>query len=120
MRWLSPNSCHRYPFAIAARYASITRGSPINAASIARWLVTGSWKPVSNPSTERTGFPGWMKRRVNPCRGRTPSGVQADERDEGTERVRAAYDPQKYERLVRLKRKYDPENRFRMNQNIPP
>src|SRR5207247_1435575 len=78
MRWLSPNSCHRYPAAIAARYASKTCGSPINAASIARWLVTGSWKPVSNPSTDRTGFPGRTKRRVNPCRGRTPSGVQAD------------------------------------------
>src|SRR2546427_12724151 len=78
MRWLSPNSCHRYPVAIAARYASMTCGSPINAASIARWLVTGSWKPVSNPSTDRTGFPGWTKRRVNPRRGRTPSGVHAD------------------------------------------
>src|SRR2546425_11613700 len=78
MRWLSPNSCHRYPVAIAARYASMTCGSPINAESIARWLVTGSWKPVSNPSTDRTGFPGRTKRRVNPCRGRTPSGVQAD------------------------------------------
>src|SRR2546426_4123809 len=80
IRWLSPNSCHRYPFAIASRYASMTRGNPINAASIARWLVTGSWKPVSNPSTDRTGFPGWTKRRVNPCRGRTSSGVQADSR----------------------------------------
>src|SRR5207245_8405235 len=78
IRWLSPNSCHRYPFAIASRYASMTRGNPINAASIARWLVTGSWKPVNNPSTDRTGFPGWTKRRVNPCRGRAPSGVQAD------------------------------------------
>jgi FAD/FMN-containing dehydrogenase len=42
------------------------------------------------------------------------------EQDEGAERVRAAYDPEKYERLVSLKRKYDPENLFRMNQNIPP
>src|SRR2546427_93134 len=53
-----------------------------------------------------------------------PGGVYVNclggERDEGAERVRAAYDPEKYERLVRLKRKYDPENRFRMNQNIPP
>src|SRR5439155_23648224 len=41
-------------------------------------------------------------------------------RDEGAERIRAANDPEKYERLVRLKRKYDPENRFRMNQHTPP
>ena len=39
--------------------------------------------------------------------------------EEGDERVRAAYGHH-YERLVELKRKYDPENVFRNNQNISP
>jgi len=38
---------------------------------------------------------------------------------EGSNRIRAAYGPN-YERLVELKRAYDPENRFRSNQNIAP
>jgi FAD/FMN-containing dehydrogenase len=40
--------------------------------------------------------------------------------DEGSERVREAYGAEKYQRLAELKRKYDPTNAFRMNQNIAP
>ena len=39
--------------------------------------------------------------------------------DEGEDRVRAAYGDI-YRRLVALKRKYDPTNFFRQNQNIAP
>ncbi|MEX1142801.1 MAG: FAD-binding oxidoreductase [Thermoleophilaceae bacterium] len=40
--------------------------------------------------------------------------------DEGEERIRAAYGPAKWDRLKALKRRYDPDNLFRLNQNIPP
>jgi len=40
--------------------------------------------------------------------------------DEGSERVKAAYAAEVYERLVQSKNKYDPTNFFRFNQNIVP
>lgn len=40
--------------------------------------------------------------------------------EEGEERIRAAYGEEKYDRLKALKRQYDPENVFRLNQNIAP
>jgi len=40
--------------------------------------------------------------------------------NEGEDRVREAYGTKKYDRLKALKRRYDPDNLFRLNQNIPP
>jgi FAD/FMN-containing dehydrogenase len=40
--------------------------------------------------------------------------------EEGADRVRDAYPPATFARLVEIKRVYDPQNMFRFNQNIPP
>jgi FAD/FMN-containing dehydrogenase len=40
--------------------------------------------------------------------------------NEGADRVRAAYPPATWERLAAIKRRYDPDNLFRRNQNVPP
>jgi FAD/FMN-containing dehydrogenase len=49
------------------------------------------------------------------------TGVYVNEMgDEGEARVRAAYNPGTWARLVELKRRYDPGNLFRHNHNVPP
>jgi FAD/FMN-containing dehydrogenase len=40
--------------------------------------------------------------------------------DEGAGRIRDAYPAGTWERLVAIKRRYDPENLFHLNQNIRP
>lgn len=40
--------------------------------------------------------------------------------DEGSQRVRDAYSEETWARLVGVKNAYDPQNVFRLNQNIPP
>lgn len=40
--------------------------------------------------------------------------------DHGTERTRAGFSPEHYARLAELKHRYDPENMFCQNHNVPP
>ena len=76
------------------------------------------WAP-DDPSGER--LPGWVRNaheRLRPfSTGRTY--VNFHGHDEDDERVRATYGPN-YDRLVELKRRYDPANVFRSNRNIAP
>ena len=40
--------------------------------------------------------------------------------DEGQARIEAAFGPEKYRRLRALKKRWDPQDLFHLNQNIPP
>lgn len=63
----------------------------------------------------------WTRELWGALRPHTPNAVYVNElSDEGEDRVRAAYGPSTYDRLVALKNIYDPTNFFRLNQNITP
>lgn len=63
---------------------------------------------------------GWTREFADAMH-RFSVGVYVNEMgNEGEERVRAAYRPATYDRLVALKNTYDPTNLFRLNQNIKP
>ena len=88
------------------------RSAPYNA------LMVGVWdKPDED---ERTI--AWVRRVWEALRPFSSGGAYVNYQmgDEGEDRLRAAYGPEKYERLVALKNKYDPTNLFRLNQNISP
>jgi len=66
-------------------------------------------------------FIAWTRNFSDAMRPHTSGGVYVNGlADEGRDRVRAAYGKEKYGKLVALKDKYDPENFFRLNQNIKP
>jgi FAD/FMN-containing dehydrogenase len=63
----------------------------------------------------------WVQRFSETMAPFTTGGVYLNfEPDEGEERVRAGYGAEKYAKLVTLKDKWDPDNLFRVNQNIKP
>ena len=80
--------------------------------------VNGMWPP-DEPGAGR--FRQWVRdagARLRPwSTGATYINFQTA--DEGDDRVRATYGPN-YDRLVEVKRRYDPDNLFRANRNIRP
>ncbi len=63
----------------------------------------------------------WARGLADDLRPHTTTGVYLNfTSDEGEERVRSTYGPEKYARLVAIKDRYDPDNLFRLNQNIRP
>ena len=64
---------------------------------------------------------GWAKGLADDLKPHSTDGVYLNYiSDEGEERVRSTYGPVKYDRLVALKDRYDPDNMFHLNQNIRP
>ena len=63
----------------------------------------------------------WVKGYWQALRAYSPRGAYVNfmDDDEGQERVRESYKGN-YDRLVQIKRQYDPTNLFRLNQNIKP
>jgi Berberine and berberine like len=63
---------------------------------------------------------GWVAGTVDALRQDDAGAYVNFLADEGEARVRAAYPGATWERLRAVKRRYDPGNLFRSNQNIPP
>jgi hypothetical protein len=113
--------------------------SPIT--SIALWQMGGA---VSRVGQDETAFHGRNAGYTFNINGNTESAAGFDEQrewarsywsalaphhtsvyinfmmEEGEERIRHAYGNEKYDRLKALKQTYDPDNLFRLNQNISP
>jgi FAD/FMN-containing dehydrogenase len=73
---------------------------------------------------DRESITRWASDFWNAMQPYSTGGVYVNylgrEADEGADRIKAAYGPTKYSRLSALKKKYDPTNLFRLNQNIKP
>ena len=76
-------------------------------------LVTALWQ---DPAQDRVSTE-WVERVWSAAAPHTRGVYVNLLEDEGPARVRAAYGDN-YGRLVTIKRKYDPDNLFRLNQNV--
>jgi FAD/FMN-containing dehydrogenase len=76
---------------------------------------------IYDPSTsERSEHAAWARRLSAELDDGDPGAYAGLLADEGEQRVRAAYPAATWERLAAVKATYDPDNVFRLNQNIPP
>jgi FAD/FMN-containing dehydrogenase len=83
------------------------------------WIIhgIGCWQTEAESERELAWVRKWGELTEPYTRAGAPLTFSADT---GNERVRATFGEEKYARLVALKDKYDPENLFRLNQNIKP
>jgi FAD/FMN-containing dehydrogenase len=84
----------------------------------ARWsqVIVG----VSDDAGDRERITQWTKDYWEAVHPHTSGGAYVNfMMEEGSARVRATYG-ENYDKLQAIKRRYDPDNFFRVNQNIPP
>jgi FAD/FMN-containing dehydrogenase len=69
---------------------------------------------------EAERYQPWVAALASEFQAGEPAAYVGFLADEGEPRIREAYPRATWDRLAEVKRRYDPENLFRMNQNIPP
>ena len=83
-------------------------------------LIVGIWPDLANNDTNIR----WVRQTWDAMQPFSSGAVYVNylgqAADEGAERIKEAYGVTKYERLLALKKQYDPTNLFRLNQNINP
>lgn len=80
-------------------------------------LIAGIWREQTHDAAHIS----WVRELWHAVQPFSSSRVYVNYLgEEGRDRVKEAYGEVKYSRLVELKRRYDPENLFRSNQNIAP
>lgn len=73
----------------------------------------------TDPAQTAAGI-AWARETFDPLRPHTADSAYVNYLDaDDASRIRAAYGPN-YDRLVNIKRRYDPDNLFRLIQNIVP
>jgi FAD/FMN-containing dehydrogenase len=103
-------AAHRIPAASAAFGG---RAAVANVTALALW---------GDPADDEAQI-AWARRsaaRFEPFSLRGGGYLNYPELDQSAGRVAAAFPPETFDRLRRLKRRHDPANRFRFNANIPP
>jgi FAD/FMN-containing dehydrogenase/DNA-binding HxlR family transcriptional regulator len=80
-------------------------------------VIVGAWLPHEPVGVRETGWVRQFFEALQPYEVGVPVNF-LDRDDQG--RVAGAYGQDTYRRLEALKSRYDPDNVFRLNQNIPP
>ncbi len=70
--------------------------------------------------SERPAHAAWVETFATALRNGAPGAYVNFLADEGPDRVHESYPGETWDRLASVKRAYDPENLFRLNQNVPP
>jgi FAD binding domain-containing protein/berberine-like enzyme len=102
-------------------HGAVTRVDPRSTAFPHRrpgynFTILSQW---TDPTQTAAGI-RWARETFDSLRPHTADSAYVNYLDaDDASRIRAAYGPN-YDRLVELKRRYDPDNLFRLNQNIVP
>jgi FAD/FMN-containing dehydrogenase len=95
---------------------------PVDATAFAhrdRGLMVNIAAMYENPADSQTNRE-WVTGLSQALEQGGPSGYVGFYGDVSEDRVHAAYPGATWDRLVEVKRRYDPTNLFRLNQNVPP